>query len=269
KNIQLQRYFYNRTRTHPAKVKAMLLKLVRTALGPHYDVDKHFTPKYNPWDQRLCLIPNDDLFDSIKSGKTKMVTDEIEYFTETGLQLKSGEHIEADILVTATGLNLLLLGGTEFSVDGVAVDFPNTFSYKGMMYSDIPNLIQTFGYINASWTLRADLTAEYATRVINHMDEVGVKQVTPCIRAEHTDMDVHPWIDGFSAGYMQRVMHLFPKQGGIDPWRNTQNYSLDKKLIRKAPLEDGTLVFGKLSTSSRTAQENTSVDAQQSTRTAA
>lgn len=246
KNTRMQQFIYNKTRTQPEKVKKQILGMVKQELGPDYDVDKHFTPDYNPWDQRLCLIPNSDLFKSIRSGKTKVVTEQIERITESGVQLKTGELLSADILVTATGLNLQLLGGAEFFVDDELVSFPDTVTYKGMMYSDIPNLIQTFGYINASWTLRADLTSEYACRVINHMDQLDVQQVTPKVRAEDADMELGPWIQDFSAGYMQRVMHLFPKQGSRDPWRNTQDYALDKKLIKSAPLEDGSLVFGSL-----------------------
>jgi monooxygenase len=151
--------------------------------------------------------------------------------------------LPADIIVTATGLNMKVLGGATLSVDGKEVDFPTTFSYKGMMYSDVPNLVQTFGYINASWTLRADINSEFVCRLLNHMDEVGVRQATPRIRQEDHNMPAKPWVDDFSAGYMQRMLHLFPKQSDRDPWRNTQNYSLDKKLIRHGPLEDGTLVF--------------------------
>ena len=243
KNVQMQRYIYNRTRTQPEQVKASLISMVKDALGADYDVDKHFTPSYNPWDQRLCLIPNADLFKSIRSGKTRVVTEQIECITAKGVKLATGEELAADILVTATGLNLQLLGGTQFTVDGKSVDFPNTFTYKGMMYSDIPNLIQTFGYINASWTLRADLTSEYACRVINQMDRLGVRQATPRLREQDIGMPARPWIEDFSAGYMQRVMHLFPKQGN-SPWSNTQDYALDKKMIRKAPLQDGVLVFG-------------------------
>jgi monooxygenase len=261
KNTRMQDFIYKRTRTKPEQVKQQLLGMVRKSLGPDYDVDKHFTPKYNPWDQRLCLIPNDDLFETIKAGKTTVVTEEIDKIVSNGVQLKTGEILEADILVTATGLNLLLLGGTNFSVDGERVNFPGHITYKGMMYSDIPNLIQTFGYINASWTLRADLTAEYACRVLNRMDELGVKQVTPRLREEDVDMPLGPWIEDFSAGYMQRVMHLFPKQGATDPWRNTQDFKLDKKLIRHAQLEDGALIFGpsqaRLHTSQQRATEQT------------
>lgn len=244
KNTQMQNFIYKRSRTAPEKMKTQLVGMVKQALGPDYDVDKHFTPSYNPWDQRLCLIPNADLFESINSGKTTVVTEQIERLTAEGVQLKNGDVLPADILVTATGLNLQLLGGAQFSVDGKPVNFPETVTYKGMMYSDIPNLVQTFGYVNASWTLRADLTAEFACRVINHMDERGVTQVTPVLREEDKDMQLGPWIEDFSAGYMSRVMHLFPKQGDRDPWRNTQDYQLDKKIIRKAALEDGALQFG-------------------------
>lgn len=243
KNVNMQRYMYNKTRTAPEKVKNMILKMVRAELGEDYDIDKHFTPSYNPWDQRLCLVPDSDLFKSLKSGKAAVVTDEIDCFTANGLRLKSGQELDADIIVTATGLNLKLLGGAEFSVDGEAVSFPDTFSYKGMLYSDVPNMVQTFGYINASWTLRADLTAEYVCRLLNHMDSTGTQQVVAKLREEDKNMKVLPWIQDFSAGYMQRMMHMFPKQGDSGPWRNTQDYAADKKMIRNAPLEDGALQF--------------------------
>jgi len=151
--------------------------------------------------------------------------------------------LEADIIVTATGLELVLLSCVDFSVDDEQVNFPDTFTYKGMMYSGVPNMVQTFGYINASWTLRADLTAEYVCRLLNRMDELGMRQCTARLRDEDRDMEARPWIDGFSAGYIQRIMPLFPKQGDHLPWLNTQNFSLDKKIIRRAPLEDGALQF--------------------------
>lgn len=243
KNVQMQRFFYKRTRVKPDAVKRYLLKLVRKELGPDYDIDKHFTPSYNPWDQRLCLVPDADLFKAITSGKAAVVTDEIERFTAKGIQLKSGEQLEADMIVTATGLDLVVLGGAEFSVDGEPVKFPDTYSYKGMMFSDVPNLIYTIGYINASWTLRSELVAEYVCRLVNTMHELKVGQCTPRLRAEDAGMQTHPMIEGFSPGYMRRGMHLFPKQGDRDPWRNTQNYTLDKKTIRKAPIADGVLEF--------------------------
>jgi cation diffusion facilitator CzcD-associated flavoprotein CzcO len=243
KNITLQGLLYRRTRTAPEKVKRFLLGEVRKHLGPDYDVETHFTPRYNPWDQRLCLIPDGDLYQAINSGKASVVTDRIDRITKKGVRLASGEELDADIIVVATGLNLKLLGGAQFEVDGEPVQFPETFTYKGMMYSNVPNLVQTFGYINASWTLRADLTAEYTCRVLNHMDELGARQVTPRLRPEDRDMPKRPWIQEFSAGYMERVMHLFPRQGDRAPWRNTQDYAADKKMIRRAPLEDGALTF--------------------------
>ena len=246
KNTQLQHFMYQRMRKEPTKMKKALVGMVSDALGPDYDVEKHFTPKYNPWDQRLCLIPNGDLFKSIKKGKTQVITDQIDTFTADGITLTSGDTLEADIVITATGLNMQVMGGSTFAVDGRSVNFADTVSYKGMMYAEIPNLIQTFGYINASWTLRADLTAEYACRVINHMDKLGARQCTPRLRAEDADMELRPWIEDFSAGYMQRTMNLMPRQGDKDPWRNTQNYALDKKMIRNAPLEDGALLFDEL-----------------------
>lgn len=243
KNIRLQQLLYRRTRTDPERVRNWLLKYVRKELGPDYDVEKHFTPQYNPWDQRLCLIPNSDLFHAIRSGKASIVTDHIATFTEKGLMLRSGEELEADIIITATGLNLALLGGAGFEVDGRPVEFSKTFSYKGMMYSDVPNLVTTFGYINASWTLHADLIAEFACRLINHIDETGRRQCTPRLREEDADMQALPWIGEFSSGYIQRKLHLFPKQGDRQPWINTQSYYEDKKLIRRAPIEDGVLSF--------------------------
>jgi cation diffusion facilitator CzcD-associated flavoprotein CzcO len=243
KNVGLQQLLYRRTRTHPEEVKSKLLHLVRKELGPDYDVEKHFTPSYNPWDQRLCLVPNSDLFEAIRSGKASIVTDRIQRFTETGIELESGKTLEADIIVTATGLNLVVLGEMQFVVDGAPVDFSETWTYKGMMYSDVPNLVSTFGYINASWTLRADLIAEYVCRLINHMEETGTRQVTPRLREIDRQMPARPWIDHFSSGYMQREMHRFPKQGDHEPWTNPQNYGKDKKMIRFAPLEDGALVF--------------------------
>ncbi|MBW2314603.1 MAG: NAD(P)/FAD-dependent oxidoreductase, partial [Deltaproteobacteria bacterium] len=175
KNILFQRWMYQRTRVAPDQVKRFLLRRVRKHLGPDY-VEKHFTPSYNPWDQRLCLIPDADLFKAIQSGKASVVTDRIDHITKKGIQLESGEQLDADIIIAATGLNLKQLGGAQLQVDGEPVHFPDTFSYKGMMYSDVPNLVQTFGYINASWTLRADLTAEYTCRVLNRMDELGARR---------------------------------------------------------------------------------------------
>ncbi|MEN9553156.1 MAG: hypothetical protein RLY24_751 [Actinomycetota bacterium] len=245
KNTTLQQFVYKRTRTKPEQVKEALLKGVREALGDNYDVDTHFTPSYNPWDQRLCLVPNGDLFESIKDGKASVVTDHIARFDETGIQLQSGDRIDADIIVTATGLNLVTLGEMSFSVDGQTVDFSQTWSYKGCAYSDVPNLASSFGYINASWTLRADLTCEYVCRLLNHMDKTGTNICTPRLRESDQGMPERPWIDNFSAGYMQRVMHQFPKQGDREPWINPQNYKRDKKMFRDSPIVDGVMAFEK------------------------
>jgi len=243
KNTTLQQMMYRRVRAEPEKAKAMIIGMVKKELGPDYDVETHFTPRYNPWDQRLCLVPNSDLFASIRSGKASVVTDHIERFTGTGIELKSGQALEADIVVTATGLNLVVLGDMRFSVDGAPVDFSQTWTYKGMMYSGVPNLVSTFGYINASWTLRADLTSEYVCRVLNQMDETGARQVTPRLRETDQDMPARPWIQDFTSGYMQRMMDKFPRQGDREPWINPQNYSRDKKMIRQGALEDGVLMF--------------------------
>ena len=243
KNVQFQRWMYKKTRTDPDRVKELLLGEVRKHLGPDYDVEKHFTPSYNPWDQRLCLIPDADLFEAIKAGKASMVTDRIDRVTKSGIRLQSGDHLDADIIVVATGLELKLLAGVEFVVDGEPVVFPETFSYKGMLYSEVPNLVHTFGYINASWTLRADLTAEYACCLVNRMEALGMRQCTPRLRDEDRDMPQRPWITGFSSGYMQRRMHLFPKQGDRAPWLNTQDFAADKKMVRRSALEDGVLTF--------------------------
>ena len=243
KNTTLQQFVYKRTRTKPEQVKEALLKGVREALGDDFDVDTHFTPSYNPWDQRLCLVPNGDLFESIKSGKASVVTDYIERFDRDGIQLQSGEHLTADVIVTATGLNLVTLGEVAFTVDGEPVDFSRTWSYKGCAYSDVPNLASSFGYINASWTLRADLTCEYVCRLLNHMDATNTSVCTPRLRESDAGMPERPWIDDFTAGYMQRVMHLFPKQGDREPWINPQNYKRDKKMFRDSPVNDGVMNF--------------------------
>ncbi len=224
-------------------MKAYLIDMVRQELGPDYDVEKHFTPRYKPWDQRLCLVPDSDLFAAIRSGKASVETDTIESFTERGIQLTSGKLLEADIIVTATGLRLVVQGEAEFFVDGQAVNFAQTWSYKGLMNSDVPNLAAAFGYVNASWTLRADLITEFVCRLINHMDATGTRQVTPRLREEDRDMPALKWIQDFSAGYMDRVMHLMPKQGDREPWINPQNYRRDRKMFREGKLEDGVLVF--------------------------
>ena len=242
KNIKLGEFFYRQTRTRPAKVKKKLLDLTRKELDPEL-VDAHFTPEYDPWDQRLCLIPNSDLYQAINSGKASVVTDHIDTFTETGIQLKSGEHLDADIIVTATGLQLVTAGEMDFTVDGEPLDFARTWTYKGVAYSDVPNMASSFGYINASWTLRSDMICEFVCRLLNHMRDTGTNQCTPRLRPADHDMLQRPFIDDFSANYMQRVMPMLPKQGDREPWVNTQSYSADRKLIAKAAVDDGVMQF--------------------------
>ncbi|WCO66032.1 NAD(P)/FAD-dependent oxidoreductase [Iamia majanohamensis] len=243
KNVRLQQWLYRKTRTDPGKVRKVLLDKVREELGPDYDVDTHFTPSYDPWDQRLCLVPNSDLFAAIRSGRAEVVTDHIATFTEDGIELTSGDALEADVIVTATGLQLVTLGEMDFVVDGEPVDFSRTWTYKGLAYSDVPNLASSFGYVNASWTLRADLTCEWVCRVLNHMRATGTDTSVPRLRPSDRAMPERPWIDDFSAGYMQRMMPMLPKQGDREPWVNTQRYDADRKLIAKAPVDDGVLRF--------------------------
>ncbi|MEO0467536.1 MAG: NAD(P)/FAD-dependent oxidoreductase [Pseudomonadota bacterium] len=239
----MQHVFYNRTRSHPEQIKTYLLNTVKKKLGPDFDVEKHFTPSYNPWDQRLCLIPDDDLFDALKSGDASVVTDTIETFTETGIQLTSGAHLDADIIVTATGLELVIFGELEITVDGAQVDYSQRWTYKGIAMSGVPNFITTFGYLNASWTLRADLISQWVCRLINHMDETGQRQAMPTVRPEDENMTPAPHFGDFTAGYLQRVMHLLPKQGDHAPWTNPQDYVLERKVFLKGPIDDGHMVF--------------------------
>lgn len=243
RNTRFQEFIYKRTRKNPEKVKKTLLDMVRNELGPDYDLDKHFTPSYNPWDQRLCLVPDSDLFEAIKNGSASVVTDHIDCFDDSGIKLKSGEHLDADIIVTATGLQLIMMGGADISVDSQLVDFSKLWTYKGLMVSDVPNMVSTFGYINASWTLRADLTAEWVCRTLNHMAETNSSCVVPIVPEEFKNMVPKDWIDDFPAGYMQRVMHLFPKQGDQEPWLNTQDLRRDRKIFNQPLATDGALRF--------------------------
>ena len=242
RNIVLQRFFFGLSRKKPQKTAERLIKGVADLLPKDYDVKTHFTPSYNPWDQRLCLVPDADMFNAIKDGKASVVTDHIESFTAKGIKLKSGKKLEADVIVTATGLHVQMLGGAQITVDGAPVDPGKTFAYKGMMLSNVPNLAFVFGYTNASWTLRADLVCEWMTRVLNKMDEKG----TPIVTARPTDpnMKADPMLD-FSSGYVLRALAATPKQGPEAPWRQNQNYFTDLKQMRKAPIEDDVLVFTK------------------------
>ncbi|WP_165189342.1 flavin-containing monooxygenase [Caulobacter soli] len=243
KNVLFQMLFFNIARKKPEKTKERLLGLVRDHLGPDYDIETHFTPRYNPWDQRLCLVPDADLFASIKAGKTSVVTDHIETFTETGLKLTSGQSLDADIIVTATGLRMQLLGEMEVLVDGRKIAPHETTSYKGMMFSDVPNLSSTFGYTNASWTLKADLTAEYMCRLLNYMDRTGTRICTP--RLPEGEMEIEPWLD-FSSGYVQRALKILPRQGAKTPWKVHQNYAKDLVALRYGKVDDGVMEFSKV-----------------------
>ena len=242
-NTTRQQELYKLCREAPEGVKSVLIDAVRAELGADFDVDKHFTPTYKPWDQRMCLVPDSDLFVALRSNKAKVVTDTIKTFTETGIQLDSGEHLEADIVVTATGLNLCTLGEMEFVVDSQPVDFAKTWTYKGFAFSGIPNLASSWGYINASWTLRADLTCEYVCRLLNHMRKTKTTSCTPTLRKIDQDMPQRNWLEDFTSGYMKRMMHKMPRQGDHEPWINPQNYELDKKMFRKSPIDDGVMLF--------------------------
>ncbi|MCR6475912.1 NAD(P)/FAD-dependent oxidoreductase [Variovorax sp. ZS18.2.2] len=240
KNVTLGMLFFRLSRRKPERAKRMILGGVRQALGPDYDIATHFTPRYNPWDQRLCLVPDGDLFAALNAGRASMVTDHIDTFTPGGIRLKSGAELDADLIVTATGLDLQVLGGVELDVDGRRVDPAATFNYKGMMYSDVPNLASSFGYTNASWTLKCDLTCAYVCRVLNHMQKHGWRQCTP--RNTDPHLAAEPWID-FSSGYVQRAAGKFPKQGARAPWRLYQNYARDLVMLRFGAVDDGVMEF--------------------------
>jgi monooxygenase len=243
RNTRFQEFMYKQARKRPERVKKTILDMIRKELGPDYDVEKHFTPTYNPWDQRLCLVPDSDLFASIKNGSAKVVTDHIDHFTENGIRLKSGEHLEADIIVSATGLQLVMMGGAQIAIDNKKVNFAELWTYKGLMVSDVPNMVSTFGYINASWTLRADLTAQWVCRALNHMAETNYTSLMPVVPHNLNNMPVKDWIADFPAGYMQRMMHLFPKQGDQEPWINTQDFRRDRKLFNQPFDQDQSLFF--------------------------
>ena len=241
KNIGFMTWMYQLARRRPEFAKKAILKLTSHELGEDYDVRTHFTPGYYPWEQRLCLVPDADLFVAIREGRASVATDQIETFTEKGIQLKSGKELEADIVVTATGLVLEILGGIEVSVDGKPVDFSKTISYKGMMFSDVPNLASVFGYINASWTLKADLICSHVARLIAYMDRKGHAQVTP--RNREPEMATAGFVEHFSSGYVQRSLGKLPKQGAKSPWRVKQNYFADMMSLKYAAIANQALEF--------------------------
>ena len=243
RNVLRGMYVYQLCKRQPAKIKGMIIGGVKMALGPDYDVAKHFTPTYNPWDQRLCLVPDGDLFRAIKSGRASVATDQIETFTETGIRLQSGEELPADLVVTATGLELAVLGKMTITVNGKLIDPAKTMTYKGMMYSDVPNMAVVMGYTNASWTLKCDLTCEYVCRLINHMDRHGYAAATPR-RSDPTVVE-EPWVN-FSSGYIQRSISKMPKQGSKAPWRLNQNYVKDLLALRYGTLSDDAMTYEKI-----------------------
>ena len=242
KNVLLGMLVFGLSRRAPRLAKSLLRRGVEAQLPEGYDVATDFTPTYNPWDQRLCLVPDGDLFRAIRGGRASIVTDRIESFTEDGIALASGRHLQADIVVTATGLNLLALGGMELTVDGEAVDLGRTVAYKGMMLSGVPNLAMTLGYTNASWTLKADLVSGYVCRLLRHMDRHGYAVCTP---TAPEGAELHPIID-LRSGYVLRSLDALPKQGPAAPWRLYQNYPRDLLLLRHGRLEDEGVRFTRL-----------------------
>jgi monooxygenase len=240
KNVLVGMAFYQYCRHYPERAKRMLVGQVRKALGRAVDVRAHFTPSYDPWDQRLCFVPDGDLFDALKEGRASVVTDHIDTFTETGLKLRSGEELAADVVVTATGLKLRLMGGLALEVDGKRIEAPKTMTYKGMMLSDVPNMAFAIGYTNASWTLKCDLTSEYVCRILNHMDARGFVQCCP--RRNDPSVEEQPLLD-FSSGYVLRALDQLPRQGSVAPWKLHQNYALDRLLLRRGRLDDDAMEF--------------------------
>ena len=240
-----QSVFTQRSFSEPDQVKQELLSAVRGYLGEDYDIATHFTPRYRPWRQRIAFIPDGDLFAGISAGKASVVTDEIERFVETGILLKSGKLLAADIVITATGFNLNVLGDIAFSIDGKPMLFSDTVTYRGMMFTGVPNMAWVFGYFRASWTLRADLVADFVCRLLNHMHAKGARQVTPMLRPEDRDMKLLSWIDpeNFNPGYMMRGMHLLPKRGDKHEWQHTQDYWSEKDEFPAIDLDDPLFVY--------------------------
>ncbi len=244
RNIAMQRFAYNMARNKPEKMSKRLLEMARKMLPADYpNFEKDFTPPYTPWEQRLCLVPDADMFNAISSGKAEIVTDHIDHFTPTGIKLKSGRELEADIIVTATGLNLVMMGKTNLSIDGKATAPHEHVSYKGMMFNDIPNMASVFGYVNASWTLKTDIVADYVCRLLKTMDAKGVQIANPHLA--DADMPRLPWVDDFSSGYFARSFDKLPKNGDRHPWRVLQDYKAEKKILTEEPIEDGIMLFSK------------------------
>ena len=242
KNVAITTLIYQLSRRRPRLVKAMIRKAAARQLPPGYDLDTHFAPRYQPWDQRLCLVPDGDLFTVIRRGRASVVTDHIDEFTETGIRLKSGEHLDADVVVTATGLRLLAFGGIQLNVDGRDISLPETMAYKGMMLSGVPNFVFTVGYTNASWTLKADLVSEHVVRLLRHFDADGYDQCVPV--NDDPTVTERPLLD-FDAGYVLRSVHEFPKAGSRSPWQLGMSYAHDVLNLRHGRLDDNALRFSR------------------------
>ncbi len=238
--------FTRRCLSEPEQVKKELLGQIAAVLGPDYDMATHFTPKYRPWRQRIAFVPDADLFESIRKGKASVVTDEIERFAEEGILLKSGKTLEADIIVTATGFNLSILGDIAFAIDGKPLDFADTVTYRGMMFTGVPNMAWVFGYFRASWTLRTDMVADFVCRLLAHMQQKGVKKVVPALRPEDHNMPLLSWIDpeNFNPNYLMRDMHLLPKRGDKPEWQHSQDYWAEKDQFPAIDLDDAAFVYG-------------------------
>ncbi|MEN0075819.1 MAG: NAD(P)/FAD-dependent oxidoreductase, partial [Paracraurococcus sp.] len=240
-----QAKFTDRCFAEPERVKEEMLANLRSILGPDYDLDTHFTPSYRPWRQRIAFVPDADLFQAVAKGNASVVTDEIEHFDATGIQLKSGKHLEADLIVTATGFNLNVLGDIDFAIDGKPLAFHDTVTYRGMMFTGVPNLCWVFGYFRASWTLRADLVGDFVCRLLKHMQEKGARRVEVALRPEDRDMAILPWIDpeNFNPGYLMRGMHLLPKRGEKREWQHTQDYWQEKDEFPAIDLDGAEFVY--------------------------
>lgn len=241
----MQALIFQLSRRRPAQMKANLMNWARMELRNSVDVDKHFNPKYNPWDQRLCLVPDSDLFKSLRAGSSSVVTDHIKTFTKTGIKLASGEFLKADIVISATGLELLAMGGMDIVVDGKKLSVPETLGYRGMMLSDIPNFALAAGYTNASWTLKCDLTSKYVCRLLKHMDRYGYDYCVP--RNHDPELQRVDFLD-LASGYVERAIDKFPKQGHKSPWRLYQNYLWDIVSLRFGAMRDKALEYGRMKT---------------------
>jgi monooxygenase len=258
KNVLLSMYFYQYCRRRPERAKALLRKLAMSSLPSGYDVDTHFKPKYNPWDQRLCLVPDSDLFKAIGAGRASIVTDQVDRFTKTGILLKSGRELPADIIITATGLQLLMLGGVKVTVDGNELQTGQSYAYKGVMLSDVPNCALAIGYTNASWTLRAELATKYITRLLNYMSSNGY---TTCVAPHDPSAATDQGMLNLTSGYVQRGISFMPKQGARSPWRVHQNYILDLAQMGYGKVTDQALVFSRNGATAPKAREEALVSA--------